>query len=58
MEELNTCFKAFDDIITARGIEKIKTIGDAYMCAGGLPVPDLIAHQRMSFMPRWRCRPS
>ncbi len=37
--ELNTCFKAFDGIITARGIEKIKTIGDAYMCAGGLPVP-------------------
>ncbi|MBK7754179.1 MAG: hypothetical protein IPI41_16690 [Flavobacteriales bacterium] len=27
--ELNTCFKSFDHIITARGIEKIKTIGDA-----------------------------
>ncbi|MBK7381809.1 MAG: tetratricopeptide repeat protein [Flavobacteriales bacterium] len=39
VEELNTCFKAFDNIITARGIEKIKTIGDAYMCAGGLPDP-------------------
>ncbi len=39
VEELNTCFKAFDVIITARGIEKIKTIGDAYMCAGGLPDP-------------------
>ena len=39
VEELNTCFKAFDRIITARGIEKIKTIGDAYMCAGGLPDP-------------------
>jgi len=39
VEELNTCFKAFDHIITARGIEKIKTIGDAYMCAGGLPDP-------------------
>jgi adenylate cyclase len=38
VEELNTCFKAFDHIITARGIEKIKTIGDAYMCAGGLPL--------------------
>ena len=34
--ELDTCFKAFDAIITARGIEKIKTIGDAYMAAGGL----------------------
>jgi len=40
VEELNTCFKAFDGIITARGIEKIKTIGDAYMCAGGLPTPN------------------
>ncbi|MEO8589188.1 MAG: adenylate/guanylate cyclase domain-containing protein [Flavobacteriales bacterium] len=39
VEELNTCFKAFDQIITLRGIEKIKTIGDAYMCAGGLPDP-------------------
>ncbi|MEO8067869.1 MAG: adenylate/guanylate cyclase domain-containing protein, partial [Flavobacteriales bacterium] len=37
--ELNTCFKAFDHIVTLRGIEKIKTIGDAYMCAGGLPDP-------------------
>ncbi len=39
VEELNTCFKAFDTIVSARGIEKIKTIGDAYMCAGGLPDP-------------------
>ncbi|MBK9147830.1 MAG: tetratricopeptide repeat protein [Flavobacteriales bacterium] len=39
VEELNTCFMAFDGIITAHGIEKIKTIGDAYMCAGGLPDP-------------------
>ncbi len=39
VEELNTCFKAFDAIITVRGIEKIKTIGDAYMCVGGLPDP-------------------
>lgn len=39
VEELNVCFKAFDRIVTLRGIEKIKTIGDAYMCAGGLPDP-------------------
>ncbi len=39
VEELNTCFEAFDHIITAHGIEKIKTIGDAYMCVGGLPDP-------------------
>ncbi len=39
LAELNTCFKAFDDIIARHGIEKIKTIGDAYMCVGGLPDP-------------------
>jgi adenylate cyclase len=36
--EIHTCFKAFDDIIEKHGIEKIKTIGDSYMCVGGLPV--------------------
>jgi len=39
VEELNTCFEAFDTIITRYGVEKIKTIGDAYMAAGGLPDP-------------------
>ncbi|MEO7082109.1 MAG: adenylate/guanylate cyclase domain-containing protein, partial [Flavobacteriales bacterium] len=39
VEELDTCFKEFDRIISAKGIEKIKTIGDAYMCVGGLPDP-------------------
>jgi len=34
---LNECYSAFDDIIDRHNIEKIKTIGDAYMCAGGLP---------------------
>ncbi|MCB9244785.1 MAG: tetratricopeptide repeat protein [Flavobacteriales bacterium] len=37
--EINTCFEAFDGIMSKYGIEKIKTIGDAYMAAGGLPVP-------------------
>ena len=36
--EIDTCFKAFDNIISRYNIEKIKTIGDSYMCAGGLPV--------------------
>ena len=39
--EINTCFKAFDAIVGKHNIEKIKTIGDAYMCAGGLPVPNV-----------------
>lgn len=30
-------FKKFDEIVEKYGLEKIKTIGDAYMCAGGLP---------------------
>lgn len=36
--EIDVCFKAFDHIMEKHGIEKIKTIGDAYMAAGGLPV--------------------
>ena len=35
--ELDECFRAFDAITGEHSIEKIKTIGDAYMCAGGLP---------------------
>ncbi len=40
IQELNECFIAFDEIIDKYGLEKIKTIGDAYMCAGGLPTPN------------------
>jgi len=39
VNEINICFEAFDTIMEKFGIEKIKTIGDAYMAAGGLPVP-------------------
>ncbi len=39
MAELHTCFSHFDTITESLGIEKIKTIGDAYMCAGGIPKP-------------------
>ncbi|MCS5490085.1 adenylate/guanylate cyclase domain-containing protein [Algoriphagus limi] len=38
VNEIDRCFKAFDDIIGKYNVEKIKTIGDSYMCAGGLPV--------------------
>ena len=41
VEEINVCFEAFDKIIEKYGVEKIKTIGDAYMAAGGLPVPEM-----------------
>ncbi len=39
VNELDTCFKAFDRIMMKYGIEKIKTIGDAYMAVCGLPAP-------------------
>ena len=37
VSEIDGLFKEFDSIITKHNIEKIKTIGDAYMCVGGLP---------------------
>jgi class 3 adenylate cyclase len=36
---LNELFSAFDELALRQGLEKIKTIGDAYMVAGGLPDP-------------------
>jgi adenylate cyclase len=36
---LNELFSAFDRLAQRQGVEKIKTIGDAYMVAGGLPQP-------------------
>lgn len=39
--EINTCFSAFDHLMQKHGIEKIKTVGDAYMAAGGLPTPNV-----------------
>ncbi|MFP4023730.1 MAG: adenylate/guanylate cyclase domain-containing protein [Thiohalospira sp.] len=38
IKELNYYIQKFDEIIEDHFIEKIKTIGDAYMCAGGLPL--------------------
>jgi class 3 adenylate cyclase len=36
VDHIDYCFRAFDDIIEKYHLEKIKTIGDAYMCAAGL----------------------
>ena len=38
--EIDYCFKAFDLIMDEYNVEKIKTIGDAYMAAAGLPTPN------------------
>jgi len=37
VSELNTLFSRFDSLCERTGVEKIKTIGDAYMAVGGLP---------------------
>ncbi|MEP6516301.1 adenylate/guanylate cyclase domain-containing protein [Microcoleus vaginatus] len=36
---LNDIFSTFDNLAERHGLEKIKTIGDAYMVVGGLPIP-------------------
>ena len=40
IDTLQELFSDFDDVLARNYIEKIKTIGDAYMCAGGLPMPN------------------
>ncbi|MEM6807197.1 MAG: adenylate/guanylate cyclase domain-containing protein, partial [Bacteroidota bacterium] len=42
VSELHHCFEAFDRIVEKHGVEKIKTIGDAYMCVSGLSDEDSI----------------
>jgi adenylate cyclase len=37
--ELNECFSNFDRIARAHGVEKLKTIGDGYLCVAGIPEP-------------------
>jgi predicted ATPase/class 3 adenylate cyclase len=38
VSEIHHCYSVFDQIIQKYNVEKIKTIGDSYMCVGGLPV--------------------
>lgn len=47
VEDLDYCFQSFDKIIEKYQLEKIKTIGDSYMCAGGIPLPDPDHPRRM-----------
>lgn len=59
--DLDYCYGQFDKITEKHGLEKIKTIGDSYMCAGGLPESDTDHAQRMvsaalemqSFLKAW-----
>jgi adenylate cyclase len=47
ISELNYCFVAFDNIMLKYGLEKIKTIGDSYMAASGLPIAHELHAQNM-----------
>lgn len=40
VSQLDECFRGFDRIVEKYSIEKIKTIGDCYMCVSGLPTAD------------------
>lgn len=61
---LDECFRAFDMIISKHNIEKIKTIGDSYMCAGGVPLPsethaiDAVnaAFEMVEFLEKWNAK--
>ena len=41
MDELDKIYFEFDSIVSRYKIEKIKTIGDTFMCAGGIPVKNI-----------------
>lgn len=40
VEQLDLCFAQFDSIMEMYKLEKLKTIGDSYMAAGGIPLPN------------------
>ena len=47
---LNTIFSRFDALSQQYGVEKIKTIGDAYMAASGIPIPAKNHAQRICYL--------
>ena len=61
---LDECFKAFDEIISIHNVEKIKTIGDSYMCAAGVPITNKshatdavkAAIEMVAFLEEWNTR--
>jgi class 3 adenylate cyclase len=40
LKELDNCFSYFDTVCQKYGLEKLKTIGDSFMCAAGIPIPN------------------
>jgi len=66
IEKLDKLFERFDDVCLRNGLEKIKTIGDCYMAAGGLPIANhtnaidavdaAIEMQTIAFEHNWKLR--
>ncbi|MCC5930742.1 MAG: adenylate/guanylate cyclase, partial [Cyclobacteriaceae bacterium] len=61
VDELEICFSAFDNIIEKHNLEKIKTMGDGYMAAGGIPIRNstnaidaVLAGMEMQRFMRWK----
>ncbi len=50
VQSLNRLFSAFDSLAIDLGVEKVKTIGDAYMVVSGLPIPQGDHAERMAAM--------
>ena len=50
VEILNVIFSDFDKLAEKHNLEKIKTIGDAYMVVGGLPIPDAFHVEAIAHM--------
>jgi class 3 adenylate cyclase len=44
VQELDKCFSYFDQVMKKYKLEKLKTIGDSYMCAGGIPISNRTHH--------------
>jgi adenylate cyclase len=53
---LDRYFAAFDDIVARRGLEKIKTIGDAFLAVGGCARDRSPASDRTRASRRWKCK--
>jgi class 3 adenylate cyclase len=51
VQALHQCFQAFDEIMERNGLEKIKTIGDAYLAVSGMPVAN---ERHAPLKPDWK----
>ncbi|HRG47270.1 MAG TPA: adenylate/guanylate cyclase domain-containing protein [Leptospiraceae bacterium] len=64
ISELDYCFSKFDSLMEKYNLEKLKTIGDSYMCVGGIPKPNkthaidcvLAALGMQAIMEDWRAK--